>query len=842
MYRCLPPVAANAPPLRSFADRFDLKSQAGTGGMGTVYQATDRETGEMVAVKVLHGKSITDAARFDQEASLLAELRHPGVVRYVNHGVTAHGESYIAMEWLSGETLEERLTRGPLPAAAVARLGRRVLEAVSAAHERGIIHRDLKPSNIFLVDWRLDDTRILDFGIARRVFDAKRFTKVGSTVGTPMYTAPEQARGDRDVDGRADVFSLGCVLFECLAGEPPFTGESPMEVMAKICIGAPPRLASLCSGLPPALEQLVESMLAQDRRERPIDPAKLAESFAVLARQLVDTDDDPVSVGALPTRGTLSDGEHRVMCGLLISERGRGAAAAPTARPRPSSGLGDTAVLLPALLGLNDTGVQRAVEPFGGHVDQLLDRSLIITLPTRGLLREQAVQVARCALALRSYLPTAAMAISTGRAALLAKLPVGPLLDRLAGLVAPERSGAIRIDEMTAGLLPARFIIDCDGEKRLVGEGPGEDRPRQIGGRIGPFLGRDRELGTLVALYHDAVQERVARVALVLAGIGAGKTRLHQELLRAVRGEASKNGRAAPLVLSAAGDIVRSDSRYPLLGGLLVEAGIDLDASNSAAAIQDAWIEWLRARCAEGPVLLLLEDMQWADLECAQFVDTTLRLLRGQPLFVLGLGRPEVDEQFPGLWSERAVERLRLPPLGRKAGQLLVRHFLDEARPDGERFVLDRWEGNPFFLEELVTAVRGNRQIVPETVLGLVEARFDDLEPEVRRVLRAASVFGDEPFAPEGVVALLGEKSRRDLAECLDILVARDILEGCRNRGEEAFIFKSQLIREAAYRLLPPGDRALGRRLARTWLENAGRTLPAFLVFPLSQTGVAAAV
>jgi predicted ATPase len=308
-----------------------------------------------------------------------------------------------------------------------------------------------------------------------------------------------------------------------------------------------------------------------------------------------------------------------------------------------------------------------------------------------------------------------------------------------------------------------------------------------------------------------------------------------------VQTAAGATGAARPLVLRAASELVRGNSRYPLLGRLLAAAGIDLDWNNNPVVIQDAWIEWLRGRCAEGPVMLVLEDLQWADMACTQLVDTALRVLKDQPLFVVGLGRPEVDEQFPGLWTERSVERLRLPALGRKAGQILIRHFAPDAKVESEVFVLDRWEGNPFILEELLTAVLASRHLVPETVLGLVEARFDDLDPEVRRVLRAASVFGDEPFSPEGVVALLGEKSRRELGECLDILTGRDTLQRCMASGELAFRFKSPLVREAAFRLLPPGDRALARRLARAWLENAGRTLPEFLVVPLSQSQVAAA-
>jgi eukaryotic-like serine/threonine-protein kinase len=705
---------------------------------------------------------------------------------------------------------------------------------MAAAHERGIIHRDIKPSNIFLVDWKLDDTRILDFGIARRVFDPKRFTKAGSTVGTPMYTAPEQARGDRDVDGRADVFSLGSVLFECLTGEPPFTGESPMEVMAKICIGAPPRLAPRCPGLPRQLEQLVESMLAQDRRQRPAETGQLAASFAAVAHELSDSEDTPAPVPATsPSRGTLSDAEQRVMCALLV-RTGKVERQTPT---RALPWMAETRVM-PSAIATNDTReIAALVEPFGGHVDRLLDRSVLVTLPGRGLLREQAVQIARCALSLRTRLPEAVFGIATGRAALLAKLPVGPLVDRVQQMVDGQPSGAIRIDDNSARLLPTRFVVSGAGrERQLVEESDTEDRPREVAQRRGPFVGRDRELTTLLALYREATEEQVARAALVLAGSGAGKTRLRQELLLAIEAEAIDDGNKRPLVLRAGGELVRSQARYPLLGHILTAAGIDLEYSNSASSIQDTWVSWLRTRCADGPVLLILEDMQWSDLAGVQLVDTALRILKDQPLFVLALGRPEVDEQFPGLWAERSAERLRLPPLGRKAGQALLRHYLPGATEETENFILDRWEGNPFFLEELVETALLKIPVVPETILGLVEARFDELEPEVRRVLRAASVFGSDPFSPECVVAVLGEKSRRELTECLEILSARDILERCVSDGEDAYRFRARLTREAAYRMLPPGDRALARRLARAFLENAGKTLPEFLSVPMSQS------
>jgi predicted ATPase len=425
--------------------------------------------------------------------------------------------------------------------------------------------------------------------------------------------------------------------------------------------------------------------------------------------------------------------------------------------------------------------------------------------------------------------------VATGRASMLAKLPVGPLIDQAGALLENEKAGVVRIDDVTARLLPARFLVEGSEERRLVGESESDDRPRQIGGRVGPFVGRDRELSTLVALFRESAEEGVPRAALVLAGAGAGKTRLRQEFLQALDGEAEEAG-VKPTVLRASGALVRSTARYQVLGPILAQAGIDTDWNVTAQQIQDAWVEWLRARCAEGPVLLVLEEMQWADLACVQLVDIALRLLKDQSLFVLAIGRPEVEDQFPGLWNERAVERLRLPPLGRKSGQALVRHFIAGAGPETESFILDRWDGNPFFLEELVEAVLSGKTIVPETVLGVVEARFEELEGEVRRVARAASVFGDENFSPEGVVALLGEKSRRELTDCLEILVGRDLLQRFLNGGDTIYRFRNRLVREAAYRMLPPGDRALARRLARAWLENAGKTLPEFLVVALSQS------
>jgi eukaryotic-like serine/threonine-protein kinase len=191
------------------ADRFVVERRAGAGGMSIVYRARDGETGAPCAVKVLARAEPRLLERFDREARLLAELRHPGIVRYLTHGITTEGDRYLAMEWLEGEDLSERLSRAPLAISDTLTLARVVAEALHFAHARGVVHRDVKPSNLYLPDGQIERVKVLDFGIARLLDDSGASTRTGVRVGTPSYMSPEQARGLSKIDGRTDVFSLG---------------------------------------------------------------------------------------------------------------------------------------------------------------------------------------------------------------------------------------------------------------------------------------------------------------------------------------------------------------------------------------------------------------------------------------------------------------------------------------------------------------------------------------------------------------------------------------------------------------------------------------------------------
>jgi len=307
-------VALAAEP-RVIAERFELGTLLGEGGMGVVFEAWDREAQRSVALKLVSDVDEATSARFEREAAALALLSDPGIVGYVAHGSTALGERYLAMERLVGVTLAERLAEGPLGVADAARVGHGVALALATAHHHELLHRDIKPSNIFLEDGTACRVKLLDFGLARGK-NAAAVTRTGSLVGTPCYMAPEQVRGTAPPDARADLFALGAVLFECLTGRAPFVAADTEAVLVKILVEQPPAVRELCPSAPPAFEALIARLLAEDPQRRPLDAAEVARELAAcLAEQHADTA-PAVAAGDPAQPGTLIAGKYRVLRAL----------------------------------------------------------------------------------------------------------------------------------------------------------------------------------------------------------------------------------------------------------------------------------------------------------------------------------------------------------------------------------------------------------------------------------------------------------------------------------------------------------------------------------------------
>lgn len=255
-------------------DRFELDGIVASGAVGVVYRGRDRHTGEACAVKVLRGAEPEDVERFSREAQALSRLRDDAIVRLIAHGVSAARKPYLAMAWLDGETLAARLQRGALSVAETLTLGRRIAGALAAAHEAGALHRDVKPANIVLVAGALDRATLVDFGLVRQREDPVR-TCAGTLLGTPAYMAPEQVRGELDVDARADVFALGAVLYECLSGARAFVGEGVVDVLSAVLLEEPRPLRACAPDAPVALARLIERMLSKDKTPRPASGAEV---------------------------------------------------------------------------------------------------------------------------------------------------------------------------------------------------------------------------------------------------------------------------------------------------------------------------------------------------------------------------------------------------------------------------------------------------------------------------------------------------------------------------------------------------------------------------------------
>jgi serine/threonine protein kinase len=272
------------PPLQPgelVADRFLVEARTGSGGMGAVYRAQDLTTKAHAALKIMARPRRSGVERFAREARVLAELSHPAIVRYLAHGVAPNGLPFLAMDWLEGEDLAARLGRSGLTVSESLALVRRACEGLAVAHARGVVHRDIKPSNLFLVDGDPAACKVIDFGLARLESGAHGLTRPGASLGTVGYMAPEQALEATDVDARADVYALGCVLYECVTGIAAFVGR-PVAVLAKVLRELPPRPSDRRPAVGAALDDLVMKLLAKDRDARPKDAAALLRALDAL--------------------------------------------------------------------------------------------------------------------------------------------------------------------------------------------------------------------------------------------------------------------------------------------------------------------------------------------------------------------------------------------------------------------------------------------------------------------------------------------------------------------------------------------------------------------------------
>jgi hypothetical protein len=833
--------AALAHPL---AGRFAIEREVGRGGVGIVYRARDEVTGQDVALKViaLPGVDAGEEARFRREGRVLAGLSHPGIVRVVAFGQLDDGQPYIAMEWLDGEDVAQRQRRAPLPLEACVRVAADVADALAAAHAAGIVHRDVKPSNVLLAGSgprQPDDTfhvKLVDFGVAAAE-DAK-LTRTGAIVGTPAYMAPEQARGDAEVDARADLYALGATLFEMIAGRPPHVGPTPIAILARLVTTSAPRLTEVLPDVPLELDEAVARMLATAPADRPASASDVARMLRAVGVTLGDD--------SLTRSGTFQT------VPASLAEKGGG------------SRLVTTIVATHVPKGPSRTRLLTHLRARGADATELGGDAIVCHLGVRRSVGDEAARALD--LGQRIARLNASVGVATGRTRIDRTRPTGEVVDRAAALARDATQGQVLADTTTAELTRGRFELQLRDDGGAVVRGTLQGKRELVGGA--PFVGREAELAQIVAAFERCTDDRTPIVVTVTGAPGMGKTRLQREALSRIksygtgqraprivvaRSEPFTKGHAlgvvadvarglagvakgaslrealdATDVLIAVSEVPCPDASRELLARLLANEA--LPQFDDARGVRDAlWLLLtdMALGLARGePLVVVLEDAQWADTESLSWVDHLLARATGCAVCVIAAARPTLWRDDPARFEGRDHVRVELRPLSRKHARAIATAMLGAraSGADGEavvELIANQSAGLPLFAEELarITAAGRDASDAP-TIEAAVQVHLDALDDFGRDAASKLAVFGQIGWDAglEAVGIANASVALRELAAA-EILVEQ---AHARFAGTREFAFKHALMRDVAYASL--GEDALKEAHGRAgrWLAQVG--------------------
>jgi len=828
------------------ADRFVIEREVGRGGVGIVYRARDEVSGSPVALKVIAipGVDAGEEARFGREGRVLAGLSHPGIVRVVAFGQLDEGHPYVAMEWLEGEDIAQRQKRSPLTLGQAVEVGAQVADALAYAHDVGIVHRDIKPSNVILLgsgkghEWPIE-AKLVDFGVASA--EDARLTRTGAIIGTPAYMAPEQARGDAEVDARADIYGLGATLFEMIAGRPPHVGPTPVAILARLVTTPAPRLTEIFPEAPISLDDLLCHMLATHPEDRPDGAAEVARRLRTIATELEHApmttrtqspDSNPMNMGSM----VLSTGKHggsRLVTSILATHVPKGPArgrliAHLRARGAEATELGGDAIVA-------HLGVKKAL---GDEAPRALD------------------------LGLRLAKTGCRVGVATGRTRIDRTRPTGEVVDRAAALARDAQKGQVFADTTTSELARGRFEMQvrADGSS-IVGLKAGAKKEAPSGS---PFVGREADLSQIASAYERCQEDKTPIIVTISGAPGIGKTRLRREAISQIGAHAS----APRIALVRAESFAKSHAL-----GIMADVARGLAGVSKGAALEDAMAatdallarievvgpstrelvarlvanepmpETVDARAArdalwialtdmalrvaqDAPLVIAVEDAQWADLESLAWLDHLLGRAAGYSVFVLATARPTLWRDDPGRFSGRDHVRIELRPLARRTVRAIAKAILAERgqTAEGEALVesiATQAGGSPLFAEELARlAHQGRDAASAPTIEAAIQVHLDALDEDVRDAATKLSVYGMQVW-DAGLTAL----GVRNAAESIRALTSAEVLvEQASSRFKETreWAFKHALTREVAYASL--GDDQLKDLHARAgqWLAKMG--------------------
>ena len=827
---------------------FELAEVLGSGGMGVVYRGRST-SGTDAAVKIvvsLHDQGLR--RRFAREAGI--RLDHPNIVRVLAAGQANDGAPFIAFELLEGDTVDDLITERRLSIDEIADIGVQTCAGLACAHAKGIIHRDLKPANLFRT--RDGTVKVLDFGVAR-IADEARITRTGLVVGTPAYLGPEQAQGDGSIDHRADLWSLGAVLYHALTQQPPFARDSTVATMLAAVMDELPPVRTIEPDVPPAFAGVVERALAKNPWRRWQSAEAMGEALRGVDLTLVDRPTPAHAPTVFPA------GEQRVVAVLY---------AEAIDRIEP---------------------LRAAVEDRGGTLVPLIGRCAIGLFG--GAVSEGDESSRAVAAGLMSRHCAGRMAVCSGRAESDGAAISGSVVDAAQQACSNDVSG-VALDTATARSLSSDFslLTVAGGMFEAVRyQARSASSLSTARGAVALTVGREAELAQMKRALRTALDDDTAQVVVVSGPPGIGKSHLSREMDSLVRREAEVS--AEPIRVIAARtephhrktafslltSLVRHraargefDEGWPSLDPGAPEAerfeaverltreaivgeqnaketalflaellGIEAPASRILTAsrsdprqMQDrlrmALQDYLRGLCDAEPLVLLLEDVHWADDASLAIIDDLLEQYGDAPLLVFATTRTEIEGTRATPFADHDVITIEPRPLGKEDVAAMAEAIANQTiSPALTAALVERSGGNPLFVEQIVRdlGAAGNLDAppaelpLPLTIEAAVQSRLDHLPPLEKDLLKRASVY-DRPFSVEelAVVGVIGP------LPLLRSLRGKELIASGRRAGRvRGFRFRTQIVADVAYGLLAPTVSADLHRTVAEYLGHSGR-------------------
>jgi class 3 adenylate cyclase/tRNA A-37 threonylcarbamoyl transferase component Bud32 len=897
-----------------------IESVIGRGGSSVVYLAEHVRLGRKVALKLLAPELSEDAAfrrRFIRESRAAAELDHPNIVRVYDAG-EADGTLYISMQYIEGTDLAQLLRRdGRLHPARVASIASQCADALDAAHARGLVHRDVKPANILVAGTAGGKDRVFlsDFGITKRQASSGGITRTGEFVGTIDYIAPEQILG-QPVDARTDVYSLGCVLFECLTGKPPFEREHDVAVVYAHLGDAPPRISERAPDLPAGLDGVLARAMAKSKEARFPSCGGFAEAMRSVLSPMVPT------LGR--SQGARFARRQCPMCGQENPEQAKFCLSCATALDAAGPPIGDerrvVTVLFCDLVGSTSAAefadpedvrarlsgyhelVASEVERFGGTVEKFIGDAIVAIFGVPVAHEDDAERAVRAGLAVLEAIDRAneegshldlqvRIGVNTGEAlvALGARpergegIVTGDIVNVAARLQAAAPPGGLLVGEATERSTRSSIEYERVGPTELKGRSEAVQcwRALRVRSRLGvdlerpttPFVGRETELEVLKEAFETAARERSLQLVTVVGEPGAGKTRLVAEFRHRVNALPElvwwRQGRCLPygdgIAFWALAEVVKahagildsdapaiamqklsevvapladdSDDRRWLDTRLAALIGVGQGSGPERAESFAAWRTFLERLAAQRPLVIVIEDLHWADDALLAFLADVVDRFEGAPFLVIFTARPEVlgrDLAWRGKLDHSRM--ISLEPLADDDMARLIDQLLEGSElPDGDRAaLLERADGNPLYAEEYVrllrdrefaeasgSGARGAAELpIPDSLHMLIAARLDALAPETKALMQNGAVVGKVFWS--GAVASMSGTDENAARVGLRELTRRQLIRPARLstvEHQDEYAFWHALVRDVAYGQIPRASRAAKHEAVAAWIE-----------------------